>query len=102
MAGSSNGDQRLRDAATELRELQRMQEQIVASLPASIIYNPLMTILAALPFIFGAATFGYVSWWAIARVKLPTPARVAAHYERMRARPSVEKAMADEGLRDAA
>ncbi len=41
----------------------------------------------------------YVSFWAIARVKWPAPTRVAAHYERMRARPSVVKAFADEGLR---
>jgi glutathione S-transferase len=44
-----------------------------------------------------AALF-YVAWWAIARLKLPTPAAVAAHYERMMARPSVRKALADEGL----
>jgi glutathione S-transferase len=40
----------------------------------------------------------YVSWWAIARVKWPVPAGVAAHYERMRSRPGVKKALADEGL----
>ena len=44
-----------------------------------------------------AALF-YVAWWAIARVKWAAPSRVAAHYERMRARPSVVKALADEGL----
>jgi glutathione S-transferase len=44
-----------------------------------------------------AALF-YVSFWAIARVKWPAPARIAAHYERMRARPAVAKALADEGL----
>jgi glutathione S-transferase len=44
-----------------------------------------------------AALF-YVSWWAIVRVKWTVPERVAAHYERMRARPSVAKALADEGL----
>ena len=44
-----------------------------------------------------AALF-YVAWWTIARVKWPAPDRVAAHYERMRARPSVAKALADEGL----
>ena len=44
-----------------------------------------------------AALF-YVSWWAIARVKWDAPSRVATHYQRMRARPSVAKALADEGL----
>ena len=41
---------------------------------------------------------GRPSWWAIVRVKFPVPSRVAGHYERMRARPSVAKALADEGL----
>jgi len=40
----------------------------------------------------------YVAFWALGRVKLPTPARVAAHYQRMRQRPSVVKALAEEGL----
>ena len=40
----------------------------------------------------------YVSYWTLARVKWQAPARVASHYERMRARPSVVKALADEGL----
>jgi glutathione S-transferase len=40
----------------------------------------------------------YVSFWTIARVKWAAPAHIAAHYERMRARPSVAKALADEGL----
>ena len=48
-----------------------------------------------------AALF-YVCWWAIVRVKWSVPSRVAAHYERMCARPSVVKALADEGLRAAA
>jgi len=48
-----------------------------------------------------AALF-YVCWWAIVRVKWTAPSRVAAHYERMCARPSVMKALADEGLRAAA
>src|ERR1700749_4008763 len=59
----------MRDAAPpkeDLRDPGARLKQIVASLPASIIYNPLMTILAALPFVFGPKTFGYVSWWAIA------------------------------------
>ncbi len=40
----------------------------------------------------------YVSFWTIVRVKWPAPARVATHFERMMARPSVQKALADEGL----
>lgn len=40
----------------------------------------------------------YVSYWALARLKWPAPAHVAAHYERMRTRVSVAKALADEGL----
>ena len=44
-----------------------------------------------------AALF-YVAWWAIARVKWEVPAGVAAHYARMMERPSVRKALADEGL----
>jgi glutathione S-transferase len=40
----------------------------------------------------------YVAWWAIARVRWPAPPRVAAHYQRMLARPGVAKALADEGL----
>jgi len=50
----------------DLRDTDARLKQIVASLPASIIYNPLMTVLASLPFIFGPRTFGYVSWWSIA------------------------------------
>jgi glutathione S-transferase len=40
----------------------------------------------------------YVAWWAIARLKWPAPERAAAHYQRMLSRPSVAKALADEGL----
>ena len=40
----------------------------------------------------------YVSYWTIVRVKWPAPGRVKAHFERMRARPSVAKALTDEGL----
>lgn len=40
----------------------------------------------------------YVEFWAAERMKLPLPANCAAHYARMKARPSVQKAMADEGF----
>jgi two-component system cell cycle sensor histidine kinase PleC len=50
----------------DLRDLDARLRQIVASLPASIIYNPLMTVLAATAFVLAPKTFGAVSWPAIA------------------------------------
>jgi two-component system cell cycle sensor histidine kinase PleC len=50
----------------DLRDQDARLKQVVASLPASIIYNPLMTVLAGLAFVFGPDTFGHVSWLAIA------------------------------------
>ena len=44
-----------------------------------------------------AALF-YVEFWAAARVKMALPPACAAHYQRMLARPSVQRAMAQEGL----
>ncbi len=44
-----------------------------------------------------AALF-YLEFWVAERMKQPLPAHVAAHYMRMRARPAVAKALADEGL----
>jgi glutathione S-transferase len=44
-----------------------------------------------------AALF-YPSFWAAARLKIPLPAGVQAHYERMRARPAVTRALENEGL----
>ncbi|HVU21547.1 MAG TPA: HAMP domain-containing sensor histidine kinase [Rhizomicrobium sp.] len=67
----------------DLRDTDARLKQIVASLPASIIYNPLMTILAALPFVFGPRTFGFVSWWAMAAaigVQLATSAMTRVIY----------------------
>ncbi len=40
----------------------------------------------------------FVSWWADTRLKSELPANVAAHYARMRARPSVQAALAREGF----
>lgn len=40
----------------------------------------------------------YVEFWAAARMKLPLPKNCAAHFERMKARPSVQKTLADEGF----
>jgi glutathione S-transferase len=48
-----------------------------------------------------AALF-YVSFWAAARMKMPLPKNVAAHYERMKARPAVKRVLEQEGLSAAA
>jgi glutathione S-transferase len=44
-----------------------------------------------------AALF-YVEFWAVGRFGMTLPPHVAAHYERMRARPAVASVMAQEGL----
>ncbi len=44
-----------------------------------------------------AALF-YLEFWVAERLKQPLPVHLAAHYARMRARPAVAKALADEGL----
>ena len=48
-----------------------------------------------------AALF-YVSFWAAGRMKMPLPKNVAAHYERMKARPAVKRVLEQEGLLSAA
>ncbi len=40
----------------------------------------------------------YVSFWAAGRMKIALPPRCDAHYQRMLARPAVQRAMASEGL----
>lgn len=50
----------------DLRDLDARLKQIVASLPPSIVYNPLMTVLAAIVFVVAPDTFGHVSAWSIA------------------------------------
>jgi glutathione S-transferase len=40
----------------------------------------------------------YPSFWAAARLRIPMPANLEAHYQRMSAGPAVVKALADEGL----
>jgi glutathione S-transferase len=40
----------------------------------------------------------YVCFWWAARLGLPLPANVVAHYDRMKARPAVARTMAAEGL----
>ena len=40
----------------------------------------------------------YVTYWAAARLKIPLPPNVRGHFERMMDRPSVQKALKDEGL----
>jgi glutathione S-transferase len=44
-----------------------------------------------------AALF-YVEYWAKARTEIPLGSNCAAHYERMRARPAVQRVMQQEGL----
>ncbi|WP_375460378.1 glutathione S-transferase family protein [uncultured Enterovirga sp.] len=44
-----------------------------------------------------AALF-YVEFWGADRMRMELPANCAAHYARMKARPAVAKALADEGL----
>jgi glutathione S-transferase len=44
-----------------------------------------------------AALF-YVEYWANARPDVPLPPNCAAHYERMRARPAVQRVLQQEGL----
>lgn len=44
-----------------------------------------------------AALF-YVSYWATGAAKIPLPKNVAAHFERMKARPAVQRTMQAEGL----
>lgn len=43
-----------------------------------------------------AALF-YVEFWAVERMKMELPANCAAHYARMKARPAVQRVLADEG-----
>ncbi|MDJ0388582.1 glutathione S-transferase N-terminal domain-containing protein [Roseomonas sp. E05] len=44
-----------------------------------------------------AAVF-FVSYWAVKRMNMTLPPRIAAHFERMLARPAVQRALATEGL----
>ena len=49
-------------------------------------------------FSFADTALFYVCYWRAARLKLPLPERVAAHYARMLARPATQRAMVAEGL----
>ena len=49
----------------DLRDLDARLKQIVASLPPSVVYNPLMTAFASVPFLVGPETFGHISLWSI-------------------------------------
>ncbi len=49
-------------------------------------------------FSFGDAAPFYVTFWAAARLNLALPKNVAAHYDRMKARPAVQRVMARENL----
>ena len=48
-----------------------------------------------------AALF-YVEFWAAGRMKMELPKNCAAHYERMKSRPAVKRALEQEGLAAAA
>ncbi|MEN0075228.1 MAG: glutathione S-transferase N-terminal domain-containing protein [Paracraurococcus sp.] len=49
-------------------------------------------------FSFADSALFYVSFWWGDRLKKPLPANVAKHYERMKARPSVQRVLKAEGL----
>ena len=49
------------------------------------------------PFSIADSAMFYVEFWA-GRVGIPLPANCAAHYERMKARPSVQRTMQQEGV----
>jgi glutathione S-transferase len=49
-------------------------------------------------FSFGDAALFYVTFWGAGRLGMEMPANVAGHYARMKARPSVQKVMAREGI----
>ena len=46
----------------------------------------------------GDAAVFYVEFWAAARLGMKLPPNVAAHYERMKARPAVQRVMKQEGV----
>jgi len=46
----------------------------------------------------GDTALFYVEFWAAARLNMQLPPNVAAHYERMKARPAVQRVMQQEGV----
>jgi len=50
------------------------------------------------PFSIADAALFYVEFWGAARLKMDLPANCAAHYQRMLARPAVQRMMQQEGL----
>ncbi len=50
------------------------------------------------PFSIADAALFYVEFWGAARLKVGLPANCAAHYQRMLARPAVQRMMQQEGL----
>ena len=50
------------------------------------------------PFSIADAALFYVEFWGAARLKMELPANCAAHYQRMLARPAVQRMMQQEGL----
>ncbi len=65
----------------DLRDLDARLKQIVSSLPATIVYNPILTALAAVPFIVGPDAFGHVpASMMIAAVAIQVATSVLARF----------------------
>ena len=81
------------------------QEEAVKARGKEIVIKGFETLNAALegkdyavgPFSIADSAVFYVEFWA-GRVGIPLPANCAAHYERMKARPSVQRTMQQEGV----
>ena len=81
------------------------QEDAVKARGKEIVLKGFETLNAALegkdyavgPFSIADSAMFYVEFWA-GRVGIPLPANCAAHYERMKARPSVQRTMQQEGV----
>ena len=81
------------------------QEEAVKARGKEIVLKGFETLNAALegkdyavgPFSIADSAIFYVEFWA-GRVGIPLPANCAAHYERMKARPSVQRTMQQEGV----
>ncbi len=81
------------------------QEDAVKTRGKEIVLKGFDTLNAALegkdyavgPFSIADSALFYVEFWA-GRVGIPLPANCAAHYERMKARPSVQRTMQQEGV----
>lgn len=64
-------------------------------------FKLLSRVLGEKPYLLGGysiadAALFYLEHWAVTRAELPVPAPILAHLERMRARPAVQRALANE------